>query len=564
MDRSSPSSVPRRRTDGARFSVAQARAAPAFRPSAVGHPSRLPTSQAQPCCGPRAFSHAALRPTSLTTLFGRAVSRALKGQKIQRFRGIPASTSITVSQDDVQREPASNSFRMSAAFFPSRRPRSWNQECVPTSYAKCRLNLALGTEFTGTFSGFGTIPAVYCHLTLSGRLESTKRPEFAITNAGASLQESLERAFKGTAGAQGISAQNPQVAPRFTLIETSREARRGRRASFGVASLIEVLVLLVFVWLLTAPPSLREGEGPNLFWPERVTLLAPPPASLPSSRNVTPPSQPRPLKQAAQLPKAEPKPTVPPVTSAVMTKLQPSPTPPKLTAVPPRTPLFETTVPKWEPQTRVGAFANSPAVATLSLPRSRVQTGGFGSPNGLPGKAEGGSLGNVPHLGSFDQPVGPGSGNGLDGERGARGLVASAGFGNGIARSGSAGGSAGTGNGAVHSAGFADAQAQAPASPSPKPQATPVPYEPVQVTEKPDPVYTAEARQLHIQGEVLLRVVFTVSGRVRVLGVERGLGHGLDQAATRAAEQIQFKPARRNGQPVDTTATLHILFQLAN
>jgi TonB family protein len=143
-------------------------------------------------------------------------------------------------------------------------------------------------------------------------------------------------------------------------------------------------------------------------------------------------------------------------------------------------------------------------------------------------------------------------------------LVASAGFGNGIAEAGSGGGGAGTGNGVVHPAGFADAQDQARASPSPKPQATPVPYEPVQITEKPDPVYTAEARQLRIQGEVLLRVLFTASSRVQVLGVERGLGHGLDEAATRAAEQIQFKPARRNGQPVDTAATVHILFQLAN
>jgi len=86
----------------------------------------------------------------------------------------------------------------------------------------------------------------------------------------------------------------------------------------------------------------------------------------------------------------------------------------------------------------------------------------------------------------------------------------------------------------------------------------------VQIIEKPHPVYTAEARELRIQGEVLLRVVFTVAGRVQVLGIERGLGHGLDEAATRAAEQIQFKPARRNGQAVDTAAVLHILFQLAN
>jgi TonB family protein len=58
-------------------------------------------------------------------------------------------------------------------------------------------------------------------------------------------------------------------------------------------------------------------------------------------------------------------------------------------------------------------------------------------------------------------------------------------------------------------------------------------------------------------------VVFTAGGDVRVLDVVRGLGHGLDESALRAARQIKFKPALRDGQPVDSTATVHILFQLA-
>jgi hypothetical protein len=45
--------------------------------------------------------------------------------------------------------------------------------------------------------------------------------------------------------------------------------------------------------------------------------------------------------------------------------------------------------------------------------------------------------------------------------------------------------------------------------------------------------------------------------------VVRGLGHGLDENAIRAAEQIRFKPASQNGQPTDSTAVLHIIFQLA-
>jgi TonB family protein len=61
----------------------------------------------------------------------------------------------------------------------------------------------------------------------------------------------------------------------------------------------------------------------------------------------------------------------------------------------------------------------------------------------------------------------------------------------------------------------------------------------------------------------LLEVVLGASGQLRVLRVVRGLGHGLDENAIRAAEQIRFKPASQNGQATDSTAVLHIIFQLA-
>jgi TonB family protein len=86
---------------------------------------------------------------------------------------------------------------------------------------------------------------------------------------------------------------------------------------------------------------------------------------------------------------------------------------------------------------------------------------------------------------------------------------------------------------------------------------------PAEIVSKPLPTYTDEARSLKIQGEVLLEVVLEASGRLRIVRVVRGLGHGLDDAAVRAAEQIRFKPALRDGQPADSTAVLHIIFQLA-
>ena len=78
-----------------------------------------------------------------------------------------------------------------------------------------------------------------------------------------------------------------------------------------------------------------------------------------------------------------------------------------------------------------------------------------------------------------------------------------------------------------------------------------------------NPVYTAEARKLGLEGEVLVEVVFPASGPVRIVRVSKGLGHGLDEAAISAAQRIRFKPATQSGQPVDFPATVHIEFQLA-
>ena len=85
----------------------------------------------------------------------------------------------------------------------------------------------------------------------------------------------------------------------------------------------------------------------------------------------------------------------------------------------------------------------------------------------------------------------------------------------------------------------------------------------LEIVSKPIPDYTREARQLKVEGDVVLRVTFTSGGRVVVQGVVHGLGHGLDEEARRVAQQIHFRPATRNGQPVDLTTTIVITFQLA-
>ncbi|MBV9183650.1 MAG: TonB family protein [Acidobacteria bacterium] len=207
-----------------------------------------------------------------------------------------------------------------------------------------------------------------------------------------------------------------------------------------------------------------------------------------------------------------------------------------------------------------GSFGSS-AVPTVNAPIQKVQTGGFGDPAGLPGVGKQGARLTANALGSFDLPQGPGVGNGTGGAKGIKGTVASAGFGNGVALPGQGDGRR-NGQG-VQSAGFGSQPIATNTGKRVADDGGP-PTTPVEILSKPNPVYTEEARKLNLEGEVLLEVMFGANGELKVNRVLRGLGHGLDEAAVNAAGKIKFKPAVRNGTPVDSTAVVHVLFQLAS
>ncbi len=227
-------------------------------------------------------------------------------------------------------------------------------------------------------------------------------------------------------------------------------------------------------------------------------------------------------------------------------------------------PAARNTMPRLVPSVKTGVLTGSSAPATVKAPVQKVQTGGFGDENGVnpSPKSDGKGRLVMARLGSFDLPPGPGYGNGSGGAQGIRGTVKSTGFGNSIAGPGQGGGQGGSPNGGVvRQGGFANAAAVETSHVRPlvaEPRLTPV-----EIISKPNPVYTQEARDLKLEGEVLLEVVFAAAGQLRVVRVERGLGHGLDEAAVRAAQQIRYKPALRDGQPYDSVATLHVRFQLA-
>ena len=201
-----------------------------------------------------------------------------------------------------------------------------------------------------------------------------------------------------------------------------------------------------------------------------------------------------------------------------------------------------------------GGFEDS-TTATVKAPIQKVQTGGFGDPNGV-AQSKQNSTQTIAKLGGFDLPEGQGTGNGTGGINGTKGTIASAGFGSGIAQTAQEGR-----GGQVQTGGFGAQQFA---------QATRVQSRPdnaqsssVEITFKPNPVYTDEARQLKVQGEVLLEVMFGANGELHINRVVRGLGHGLDEAAVEATNRIKFKPAMRSGVAVDSTAVVHVTFQMA-
>jgi TonB family protein len=202
-----------------------------------------------------------------------------------------------------------------------------------------------------------------------------------------------------------------------------------------------------------------------------------------------------------------------------------------------------------------GDFSGSSVAPTVKAAVDKVQTGGFGDPNGLTGTGKSNAKLYAAQAGGFDMPVGPGQGNGSGGAKGIKGTVASADFGSGVATTGKGNGGAistgGFGAEQVVHGGPKIAQNDGPAT------------TPVEITYKPQPVYTDEARSLKLEGEVLLEVMFGANGMLHVNRVVRGLGHGLDEAAIAAANKMRFKPAMRIGQPVDSTAVVHVVFQMA-
>jgi protein TonB len=86
----------------------------------------------------------------------------------------------------------------------------------------------------------------------------------------------------------------------------------------------------------------------------------------------------------------------------------------------------------------------------------------------------------------------------------------------------------------------------------------------VEITSKPQPSYTKEARRLGLQGFVALKVLLSGNGSVGRVRVVKGLRAGLTESAIRAACKMKFKPALKDGEPVSQWVIAEYLFRLAD
>jgi TonB family protein len=331
----------------------------------------------------------------------------------------------------------------------------------------------------------------------------------------------------------------------------------GRTASFITSSTVNVIILGLVIYIgITAKRVIQQHkfEQTALIFPTtpppEVKVKTPPPPKLP------PPPKPVEVKLEApkiNMPKIEPKPALKPI------EMEAKLNTPQMKEAKPAIVLA--------PQPKAALTAAMPAQSnTVKASTAPVHLGDtFGvTPNPNASKpAQVASIGN-PYGGMQGPAVAPhgvvgstGIGDGLKAgsNAGTAGKVASAGIPGGTGTA--------TGNvyaGKVASAGIPTQMVTATATPTPTAQVASTNLE---VLSKPAVQYTAEARQLRVQGDVILRVTFTASGQVLIKGVVRGLGHGLDEEARRVAEQIRFRPATRNGQAVDLTTNITITFQLA-
>jgi TonB family protein len=78
----------------------------------------------------------------------------------------------------------------------------------------------------------------------------------------------------------------------------------------------------------------------------------------------------------------------------------------------------------------------------------------------------------------------------------------------------------------------------------------------------PNPPYSDEARKARLSGTVVVQVIVDAAGKVRDARVVKPLGLGLDEKAVETIRTWRFKPAMRNGIPVNVRMLVQVAFSI--
>lgn len=300
----------------------------------------------------------------------------------------------------------------------------------------------------------------------------------------------------------------------------------------------KVVTLVAPVELKLAPPIIRPPVQPKLPPPPKVAV-EPPKITVP---RVKPPEAPtHPVIKMAQpapiVPPAPPRRVVAPPAPAVVSLAHPQ------AASVPNHDAHPSAVALGHPDNPI-APSNRPATSAVNL----GQRGLAGMPASNNG---GGPVASKVNLGSGSPGGTSLAGNGTRAIQGVRlGVPGGTGPNNATGRV------AGPVNLGV---------ALTPATPRSTPAATASANAAPKVIYKPRPEYTVEARALHLEGTVSVRLRVSATGSVEVLGISSGLGHGLDQAAENAVRGTRFQPALdASGRPMVWEGIVNVAFQLAS
>ena len=374
--------------------------------------------------------------------------------------------------------------------------------------------------------------------------------------------------------------REPFLADRLLVCADSHGRGSGRR---GLVASLVIHGLLVAGLIAVSARLPRKSEEPLrvdvVFYPEPALLVEPVP--LPAAPEVDDPIEPAPVPFAPTpeierpviasedrppLPPTRPDPTpVPSVAEPIPLPSKPEPTVRTDVVASQPTPPAVDDSPPARSETRTNVFAEARAPATITTPPDEevavAHPGAFASDR-TPALADrpGPVVLATTEVGAFEidspSPARPTPSGPPPSER----VLVDAEFGGERA----SGDMAETRSPAVavKQGGFGETVVVAQPRPA-RPGPAVNPDVPVEIVSKPRPAYTEQARESRVEGEVVLEVLFGASGRLRVIRVVRGLGHGLDDAAVEAARRIDFKPALRNGKPIDYMATLRVVFQLA-